>query len=72
VTADPAKPARWEPGSGLWCALCLFNEPASAGDVANADTIINGQAVCLDHTGYVQGGDFSQALALLKREREPK
>jgi hypothetical protein len=43
------------------CGLCMH-----ARLTANAAvTIIGGVAVCDEHTGYVQGGDFSRALALV-------
>ena len=50
----------------LFCAICLH---VGGGEAQEADTIINGQAVCLDHAGYVQGGLFTQALALARREQ---
>lgn len=50
----------------LRCCLCLH---AREGVAPEADTVINGQAVCYDHMGYVQGGLFSQALATV-REHE--
>ena len=49
----------------LICCLCLF---ARTGAASPADTIINGQAVCIDHAGYVQGGEFSSALNAAVRE----
>lgn len=51
----------------LICALCMFTRE----DPNEAETIINGQAVCEDHGGYVQGERFSVALGLL-REQEDK
>lgn len=43
----------------LYCCICLhLRETAS-----EAYTVMNGQAVCEDHTGYVQGGLFTAALA---------
>jgi len=48
----------------LWCCLCLHTRE----DPSEAETIINGQAVCMDHAGYVQGGIFTQALILVKKE----
>jgi hypothetical protein len=47
----------------LYCALCYFVRS----DAEEAVTVINGQAVCDDHLGYVQGGVFTQALILVKR-----
>jgi len=51
----------------LYCCLCLH---ARAGTANDAVTVINGQAVCYDHMGYVQGGQFTIALGLVK-EQEP-
>jgi hypothetical protein len=34
-------------------------------------TIINGQLVCMDHTGYVQGGIFTSALSIALGEEPP-
>lgn len=47
----------------LFCCLCLH---ARAGLANEADTVINGQAVCYDHMGYVQGGQFTLALGAVK------
>ncbi len=45
------------------CAICLF----IIGNGARlADTTINGQAVCLDHVAYVQGGSHAVALNLAR------
>lgn len=44
----------------LVCSLCLHARPGLASD---AETVINGHAVCADHAGYVQGGSWSLALA---------
>ena len=51
----------------LDCAICLFTVEGRANE---ADTVINGQAVCMDHAGYVQGGDFTRAIALAKSEQK--
>jgi hypothetical protein len=48
----------------LHCCLCLHSREGVA---AEAVTIMNGQAVCYDHMGYVQGGAFSAALAAVLR-----
>lgn len=58
MTDPPKMPAT------LLCSLCLhlFTNPS------DAVTIINGQAVCMDHLGYVQGGTWSMALATAQRE----
>jgi hypothetical protein len=52
--------------SDLYCSLCLH---AKTGLADKAETIINGHAVCYDHMGYVQGGEWSLALAALLREK---
>ena len=57
-----AEPGPWVPWV-LYCCLCLH---VREGVASAADTIINGQAVCYDHMGYVQGGAFSAALAIVK------
>lgn len=44
----------------LKCCICLHIKEGIAED---AVTIINGQAVCYDHMGNVQGGLFSEALS---------
>jgi hypothetical protein len=49
----------------LMCALCMFDE--KSGDDKPL-TVINGILVCRKHSGYVQGGKFTAALALLKGE----
>lgn len=46
----------------LKCCICMFTRMDQ--DVREADTIMNGQAVCFDHTGYVRGSSsHSTALA---------
>lgn len=49
----------------LYCSLCLH---AKTGVADKAVTIINGHAVCYDHTGYVQGESGSLALATVLKE----
>jgi hypothetical protein len=49
----------------LYCAFCAHIP--SAGSI-EAYTVINGQAVCYDHMGIAQGGDFSIKLGVLLRE----
>lgn len=46
----------------LYCALCLYvrEEPEEA------VTVVNGQAVCADHMGYVGGGEHATALYLVR------
>lgn len=51
----------------LYCALCLFTVSPLM-EENEAVTVINGQAVCADHTCYVQGGEHAFALATLNRE----
>jgi hypothetical protein len=52
----------------LFCCICLHHIQLGDG---HAQTIINGQAVCLDHAGYVQGGsDFNRALSLAKSQEK--
>lgn len=46
------------------CAICLF--VVGNGEARLADTTINGQAVCLEHIGYVQGGSHAVALNLAR------
>lgn len=45
----------------LYCSICLFTKI----EPVYAVTVINGQAVCLDCTGYVQGGEHRRALTLV-------
>ena len=49
----------------LYCCLCLHSRPGPATEAA---TVINGQAVCMDHVGYAQGWTFSQMLAQAMRD----
>lgn len=49
----------------LYCSLCMF---LSAFPIYQAYSIINGQAVCLDHYNYVLGGDHARALADAQRD----
>lgn len=51
---------------GQTCALCLYVLPDGATEPRKAETTINGQAVCLDHAAYVQGGSFGVALQLAR------
>lgn len=46
------------------CVFCLFVRA----EVKAAITVMNGQAVCFDHTYYVQGGDFARILGVVKRD----
>jgi hypothetical protein len=48
------------------CAICLFVVGDSGAQPRLADTTINGQAVCLDHISYVQGGSHAVALNLAR------
>ena len=47
----------------LLCSICLY---VREGRSPEADTVINGQAVCYDLMGYVVGGDHSRAIQLAK------
>ena len=49
----------------LWCCFCAHVPGAGS---KPAYTIINGQAVCYDHMGIAQGGDFSVALSILLKQ----
>jgi len=49
----------------LFCCLCLHDAREPRGDPMPAETIINGQAVCIGHSGYVQGAKFTDALGTL-------
>jgi hypothetical protein len=48
--------------SVLACSLCLFTRTEANAAV----TVLNGQAVCEDHLGYVQGGDHFIALRTVR------
>ncbi len=52
----------------LFCIICCFVPGKSREDNpgGEADIIINGQSVCLEHSGYVQGGNFSSAINTAK------
>jgi len=52
----------------LKCCLCLHHRIPEDSD-GNAITIINGQAVCYQHMGYVQGGQFTRVLGAIKEGR---
>lgn len=47
---------------------CCFHEHIPGAGSEPAYTIINGQAVCYDHMGIAQGGDFSIKLGVLLDE----
>lgn len=49
----------------LYCCFCLHIPGA---DSNHACTIINGLAVCYDHMGIAQGGDFTVKLGILLKE----
>jgi hypothetical protein len=49
----------------LYCCFCLH---LPAAESEPAITVINGQAVCYDHMGIAQGGDFSAKLGILLKE----
>lgn len=52
--------------NGLVCCFCIHIPGAGW---QPAVTVINGQAVCADHMGIAQGGDFSVKLALLLTQK---
>lgn len=57
--------------SVLLCSICLYLPSLEIpGEVRSAYTVINGQAVCPDHVGYVAGGAHSQALMALSDHYE--
>lgn len=49
----------------LLCAICIHTK---LGEPNPAITIINGQAVCEPHMGYVQGGVFTRFLIAVKKQ----
>jgi hypothetical protein len=49
----------------LCCCLCLF---LREGEATEAVTVMSGHAVCEDHMGYVQGGDFSRRLRFAREQ----
>jgi hypothetical protein len=50
----------------LKCVFCFFvrKEPVQA------LTVMNGQAVCYNHSYYVQGGEFMRALTIIQRDEQ--
>ena len=49
----------------LDCCFCIH---LPTPDMNTARTVINGLAVCDDHMGIAQGGDFSAKLGILLKE----
>ena len=49
----------------LQCSICLY----TATEHVEADTIINGQAVCLDHASLAQAEPWSLMLATARSRR---
>lgn len=49
----------------LKCVFCLY---VRKDNPEPAITIMNGQAVCDDHSYYVQGGEFARALTIIQRD----
>jgi hypothetical protein len=47
----------------LYCVFCL---EVRKNDLQRAVTIMNGQACCFDHLYYVQGGEYSRILKIIK------
>jgi len=54
------------------CSLCLYVPRSTDGTADDAVTVINGQAVCYHHMGYVAGGEHSRALRLDRESRSPQ
>jgi hypothetical protein len=52
-------PARFR----LYCAVCLY---ARSGTAEDADTIIEGVAVCYDHMSYISSTKLSNAVQLVR------
>lgn len=52
----------------LLCAFCLFTRE----DAEEAVTVLNGQAVCMDHEPHAQGGDHALALVRIRRAEEQR
>jgi len=55
------KKMKWK----LYCCFCIHLVQDWAEE---AVTIINGFAVCEDHMGIAQGGDFTAKLSVLKEQ----
>lgn len=54
----------------LYCAVCLY---VRDGQAEEADTVIEGYAVCDDHMGYVaQGERFAAIVKGAKSEEVPR
>jgi len=51
----------------LYCAFCL---KVRKNDLNRAVTIINGQACCMDHMYYVQGGEYNRILAIIEGDEK--
>jgi hypothetical protein len=54
-------------GQVLECAVCMYERRREGKDVAEADTVANGVAVCVDHVSYVQGGALTNAISVVNR-----
>jgi hypothetical protein len=53
------------PGQNVvwYCSICLYDTKSTAHEQKELIlTVINGQLVCDDHAGYVQGGAHAHAL----------
>ena len=57
-----------KPRLKLYCVFCYFvrDEPSLA------ITIMNGQAICDDHSYYTQGGEFTKTLIMVKNDEKAK
>lgn len=56
----------------LLCIICSYVGQSEGNPKHEAEIIINGQSVCIEHSGYVQGGDFSLAVARARRDHEER
>lgn len=59
-------------GQVMKCSLCLYVPRDDSGTADEAVTVINGQAVCYHHMGYVGGGSFARSLSLWREAKEPR
>jgi hypothetical protein len=49
----------------MFCVLCLY---VIDGEAEKAITVIDGNASCNDHMGYLTGRGISEAIMLYRRE----
>jgi len=53
--------------SVLYCAICYF---VRQGVPNPAIVVLNGQSVCEEHEGYVQGDPHASAIALAQEQEQ--